>query len=57
MYDPKPRRYPAEASQPATAIPDAQRRALERRNTLNEQQRNFSNPIPGPYFPRQRPPG
>jgi hypothetical protein len=61
MHDPRPRRHPyaAEAANPPATVPDAQRRALERRNALNEQHRNLpaTNGVPSPHFPHRRPPG
>lgn len=58
MNDLKPRRpYTAEAANPPADVPEAQRQALERRTSLDEQQRRFGSAIPEPHFHRRRPPG
>ncbi|MBX6313923.1 MAG: hypothetical protein IRY99_13550 [Isosphaeraceae bacterium] len=54
---PNPRSRPPAAPGPQQAgIPDAQARALDRRQALDEQQRAFRNSVPKPHFGRPRPP-
>ncbi len=51
------RSYATQGSNPPAEVPDSQRRALERRHALNEQQRQFPQNVPAPHFIRPRPPG
>ncbi|HMB02546.1 MAG TPA: hypothetical protein VKP69_02265 [Isosphaeraceae bacterium] len=56
MPDPRPRRPASDRPQPGLPIPDSQIRALDRRHTLEEQQRHFLTSYPAPHFFRRRPP-
>ena len=48
--------YPAQGSNPPARVPDSQLRALERRHSLDEQQRGFVHAVPAPHFLRPRRP-
>jgi hypothetical protein len=56
MHAQRPRTTAPPASSSLPAIPDAQARALDRRQALDDQQRTFRDPATTPRPPRVRPP-
>jgi hypothetical protein len=57
MRDRRPRPNPPERPDPAVTVPDDQTRALQRRQSLDDQQRTFQGSYPSPHLFRRRPPG
>jgi hypothetical protein len=57
MRDPRLHTNPTPRSETAVTVPDDQARALQRRHSLDEQQRTFQGAYPGPHLFRRRPPG
>lgn len=55
----KHRPYTTHGSNPPAQVPETQRKALDRKHALDDQQRHFatSPAIPGPHLGRGRPPG
>ncbi len=57
MNDTRQRPPAVDRTNPHAAVPDSQARALDRRHSLDQQQRAFQGPSsPTPYLFRRRPP-
>ena len=57
MHDPRRQPLTHTSFQTTVAVPTAQSRALDRRHSLDNQQRSFRGGLPTPHILRPRPPG